>query len=153
MNLWYDASHLNSFVSGWFKIWVWSSGMWPCNMVHRNLLTAKGPGDWGSRLFPFYQTYCFEFQKVCNLKVGTHCNVTACRNRIVTVWTGLETTLRITSWLRGKVRGTLGALSVFGRRINGMIRLRPERVWTCSATRRHLPLLSPSLRSWCFWLP
>jgi hypothetical protein len=37
-----------------------------------------------------------------------------------------------------------GALSVFGRRIKGMIRLRPEQVWTCNVTRHHRPLLSPS---------
>jgi hypothetical protein len=46
------------------------------------------------------------------------------------------------SWLRGNVTGMFGALSVFGRRIKGMIRLRPEQVWTCNVTR---PLLSPSL--------
>jgi hypothetical protein len=37
-----------------------------------------------------------------------------------------------------------GALSVFGRRIKGMIRLRPEQVLTCNVTRHHRPLLSPS---------
>jgi hypothetical protein len=37
-----------------------------------------------------------------------------------------------------------GALSVSGRRIKGMIRLRPEQVWTCNVTRHHRPLLSPS---------
>jgi hypothetical protein len=39
-------------------------------------------------------------------------------------------------------------LSVFGRRIKGMIRLRPEQVWTCSVTRSARPRptsrLSPS---------
>jgi hypothetical protein len=30
-----------------------------------------------------------------------------------------------------------GALSVFGRRIEGMIRLRPKKVWTCSVARHH----------------
>ena len=34
------------------------------------------------------------------------------------------------SWLRGNVTGLFGVLSVFGRRIKGMIRLRPELVWT-----------------------
>jgi hypothetical protein len=37
-----------------------------------------------------------------------------------------------------------GALSVFGRHIKGMIRLRPEQVWACNVTRYHRPLLSPS---------
>jgi hypothetical protein len=36
-----------------------------------------------------------------------------------------------------------GALSVFGRHIKGMIRLRPEQVWTCNVTRHYRPLLSP----------
>jgi hypothetical protein len=54
------------------------------------------------------------------------------------------TTLRIKSWLRGNVTGMFGALSVFGRRIKGMIRLRPEHVWTYNVTRHHRPLLSPS---------
>jgi hypothetical protein len=30
-----------------------------------------------------------------------------------------------------------GALSVFDRRIKGMIRLRPEHVWTCNVTRHY----------------
>jgi len=30
--------------------------------------------------------------------------------------------------------GLFGALSVFGCHIKGMIRLRPEQVWTCSVT-------------------
>jgi hypothetical protein len=34
--------------------------------------------------------------------------------------------------LRGNVTGFFGVLSVFGRRIKGMIRLRPEQVWTCN---------------------
>jgi hypothetical protein len=42
------------------------------------------------------------------------------------------------------VTGTFGALSVFGRPIKGMIRLRPEQVWTCNVTRHHRPLLSLS---------
>jgi hypothetical protein len=33
-----------------------------------------------------------------------------------------------------KVKGFFGVLSVFGRRFKGMIRLRPEQVWTCSVT-------------------
>jgi hypothetical protein len=37
-----------------------------------------------------------------------------------------------------------GVLSVFGRCIKGMIRLRPEQVWTCNVTRHHRLLLSPS---------
>ena len=32
------------------------------------------------------------------------------------------------------VTGLFGVLSVFGRRIKGMIRLRPEQVWTCTVT-------------------
>jgi len=40
----------------------------------------------------------------------------------------------IKSWLRGHVMGLFGALSVFGCHIKGMIRLRPEQVWTCSMT-------------------
>jgi hypothetical protein len=51
------------------------------------------------------------------------------------------------SWLRGNVTGMFGALSVFVRRIKGMIRLRPEQFWTCNVTRYHRPLLSPSLHS------
>jgi hypothetical protein len=51
------------------------------------------------------------------------------------------------SWLRGNVTCLLGALSVFGRRIKGMIQLRPEQVWTCNVTRHHRSLLSPSLHS------
>jgi len=50
------------------------------------------------------------------------------------------------------VTGLFGALSVFGRHIEGMIRLRPEQVWTCSVTRHHRPLLCPSFYSWCFCL-
>jgi hypothetical protein len=30
--------------------------------------------------------------------------------------------------------GLFGVLSVFGRRIKGMIRLRPEQAWTCNVT-------------------
>ena len=59
----------------------------------------------------------------------------------MTVWAGLVTTLRIKSWLRGNVTGLFGVLSVFGRRIKGMIRLRPEQVWTGNVTRHHRPLL------------
>jgi hypothetical protein len=51
------------------------------------------------------------------------------------------------------VTGMFSALSVFGRRIKAMIRLRPEQVWTCNVTRHHRPLHSPSLHSWCLWLP
>jgi hypothetical protein len=47
------------------------------------------------------------------------------------------TTLRIKSWLRGNVTGMFGALSVFGRRIKGTIRLRSEQIWTCNVTRHH----------------
>ena len=32
------------------------------------------------------------------------------------------------------LRAFFGVLSVFGRRIKGMIRLRPEQVWTCNVT-------------------
>jgi hypothetical protein len=55
----------------------------------------------------------------------------------VTVWTGLVTTLRIKSWLRGNVTGMFGALSEFDRRIKRTIRLRPGQVWTCNVTRHH----------------
>jgi len=37
--------------------------------------------------------------------------------------------------LRGNVTGLFGVLSVFGRRIKVMIRLRPEQVWTCNVNR------------------
>jgi len=50
---------------------------------------------------------------------------------------GLVTAQRIQSWLRGNVTGLFGMLSVLGRRIKGMIRLRPEQVWTCNVTRHH----------------
>ena len=52
----------------------------------------------------------------------------------MTVWTGLVTAQRIKSWLRGNVTGLFGVLSVFGRRIQGMIRLQPEQVCTCNVT-------------------
>jgi hypothetical protein len=47
-----------------------------------------------------------------------------------------ETRGRVTykSWFRGIFMGLFGVLSVFGRRIKGMIRLRPEQVWTCNVT-------------------
>jgi hypothetical protein len=45
-----------------------------------------------------------------------------------------------------------GALSVFGRRIKGVIHLGPEQVWTCNVTRNHYLLLSASFHSWCFCL-
>jgi hypothetical protein len=48
----------------------------------------------------------------------------------------------IKSWLRGNVTGMFGALTVLGRRIKGMMRLRPEQVYTCNVTRHHRPLLS-----------
>jgi hypothetical protein len=35
-----------------------------------------------------------------------------------------------------------GALSVFVRRIKGMVRLQPEQVWTGNVTRHHYLLLS-----------
>jgi hypothetical protein len=41
--------------------------------------------------------------------------------------------------------GMFGALSVFGIRIKGMIRLRPEQVWTCNVT------LSPPSASLAFF--
>jgi accessory colonization factor AcfC len=51
---------------------------------------------------------------------------------------------------------TLGALSVFGRRIKGVIHLGPEQVWTCKVTRNYYLLLSASFHSdasvleeWC----
>jgi hypothetical protein len=37
------------------------------------------------------------------------------------------------------------ALLGFGRRIKEMIRLKPEQIWMCNATRHHRPLLSSSL--------
>ena len=37
--------------------------------------------------------------------------------------------------------GLFGVLSVFGRRIKGMVRLRSGQVWTGSVTRHHRPLL------------
>jgi hypothetical protein len=40
----------------------------------------------------------------------------------------------IKSWLRGNVTGMFGTLSVFGRHIKGMIRLRLEQVWTYNVT-------------------
>jgi hypothetical protein len=46
-----------------------------------------------------------------------------------------------------KLRAWFGVLSVFGRRIKGMIRLRPEQVWTCNVTRRHRMPLCPSFLS------
>jgi hypothetical protein len=46
----------------------------------------------------------------------------------VTVRTGHVTTLRIKSCLRSNVTGMFGVLSLFGRRIKGMIPLRPEQV-------------------------
>jgi hypothetical protein len=36
------------------------------------------------------------------------------------------------SWLRGNVTDLFGVLSLFGCHIKGMIRLRPEQVWTCN---------------------
>jgi len=47
------------------------------------------------------------------------------------------------SWLRRNVTGLFGVLSVFGRRIKGMIQLRPEQiVHICSGRNR----ISPSMR-------
>ena len=37
--------------------------------------------------------------------------------------------------------GLFGVLSVFGRRVKGMVRLWPEQVWTGNVTRHHRPLL------------
>ena len=37
--------------------------------------------------------------------------------------------------VRGNVTGLFGVLSVFGLSVKGMIRLRPEQVWTCNVTR------------------
>jgi hypothetical protein len=62
------------------------------------------------------------------------CNVAAYRNTVSWVWTGLVTTLRIKSWLCGNVTSLFGVLSVFGRRIKAMIRLRSVQVWTCNVT-------------------
>ena len=42
-----------------------------------------------------------------------------------------------------------GVLSVFGCRIKGMVRLRPEQVWTGSVTRHHRPLLAADIA----WAP
>ena len=42
--------------------------------------------------------------------------------------------------LDGSVQG--GVLSVFGRRITGMIRLGPEQVWICNVTRHRRPFFS-----------
>jgi hypothetical protein len=50
----------------------------------------------------------------------------------------------IKSWLRGNVTGLFGVLSVCGPRVKGMIRLRPEQVWTCNVARHHRPLLCRS---------
>jgi hypothetical protein len=50
-------------------------------------------------------------------------------------------------WLRGHVTDLFGALSVFRRRIKGMIWLRPEQMWTGNVTRNHLPLFCPSFNS------
>jgi hypothetical protein len=46
------------------------------------------------------------------------------------------------SCLRGNVMGLFSMLSVFGRRIKGMIRLLPEQVWTCDVMHHHRPLIS-----------
>ena len=48
-------------------------------------------------------------------------------------WTRARVTYQ-KSWLSRNVTGLFGVLSVFGRRIKGMIRLRPEQVWTCNVT-------------------
>jgi hypothetical protein len=64
-----------------------------------------------------------------------------------TCHTGIVTTYRIKSELRGNVTGFVGVLLTFGRPIKRIIRLRPEQVWTCNLTRHHRPLLSPSLHS------
>jgi hypothetical protein len=40
-----------------------------------------------------------------------------------------------------------GALSVFGRRIKGMITLQHEQVWTLNVTRHHCLLLSAYFHS------
>jgi len=45
---------------------------------------------------------------------------------------GIRDRVTYQSWLRGNVTGLFGLLSVFGRRIKGMIRLRPAQVWTCN---------------------
>jgi hypothetical protein len=49
------------------------------------------------------------------------------------------------SWLRGYVTSLFGVLSVFGRRIKGMVRLRPEQVLTGSVTCQHHPLLAADI--------
>jgi len=60
----------------------------------------------------------------------------------MTVWTGLVTAQCNRSWLHSNVTGLFGVLSVFGRRIKGMIWLRPEQVWTGDVTRHHRTLFS-----------
>jgi hypothetical protein len=46
------------------------------------------------------------------------------------------------SWSRDNVTDLFCVLSVFGLRVKGMIRLRPEQFWKCNVTRHHLPLFS-----------
>jgi hypothetical protein len=49
------------------------------------------------------------------------------------------------SWLRGNVTGLFGVPSVFGRRIKGMIRLRPDQGWTCTVSPTCVPTLRVGL--------
>ena len=60
--------------------------------------------------------------------------------RIVTLYrdsvAGTRDRVTYKSWLRGNVTGLFGVPSVFGRRIKGMVRLRPEKVWTCNVLLR-----------------
>jgi len=58
---------------------------------------------------------------------------------------GTRDRVSIKSWLRGHVTGLFGALSVFGRRIKGMIRLRPEQAWTDNVTRNVTTFRSSAL--------
>jgi hypothetical protein len=70
----------------------------------------------------------------CQFKSWLHtCNITAHRNTVS--WRcGRDSCPRNVSKVGYAVtlRAFFGVLSVFGRRIKGMIRLRPEKVWTCN---------------------
>jgi hypothetical protein len=71
----------------------------------------------------------------------------------VTVWTGLVTAWRIKSWLRGNCTCLFGVLSVFGRHIKGMLRLRPEQVWTCNVTLHFHTCLARNCTIPLMWRP
>jgi hypothetical protein len=60
----------------------------------------------------------------------------------MTVWMGLVAAYRMKSCSRGYVKCVFGFLSVFRRRIKGMIWLRPEQVWTDKVTHSYRTLLS-----------